>query len=123
MLNILKEVRKRNPYPKDIFTEPTKEEYIKLQRSTEEAGLVQDKFFGWFGRGVWNNCIDEIKKVIEEELETPRCPFRQIIDDEPTGYCMIDDCMFDPEDEQKCGIFITHLKILALKDAQGRVSK
>lgn len=56
----------------------------------------------------------ERNNITEREIETSICPFRQIIDDEPSSYCMIGDCMFDPDDEQKCGILITHLKLLAL---------
>ena len=43
-----------------------------------------------------------------------KCPFRQKDEftGEPLSYCMVGDCMFDPEEEYKCGIFTTHLKLL-----------
>lgn len=53
--------------------------------------------------------------------ETERCPFRRIINGEISSYCMIGDCMFDPDDEKKCGIFITHLKFIRQKNAKASV--
>jgi len=41
---LLDEVKKDNPYPQDIFKSK----------------------FGNFGRQVWDNCIDEIKKRLSE---------------------------------------------------------
>lgn len=56
------EIDLENPYPGDIFTEPTKKEWRQVQKLFKNAGLVQDKFFGAFGRKVWNNCLDKVKK-------------------------------------------------------------
>jgi hypothetical protein len=61
MINILEEIRKRNPYPDDVFTEPTEKEYAIVRELFKNAGLIQDKFFGAYGRRVWNNCIDEFE--------------------------------------------------------------
>lgn len=63
---VLSVVKSNNPYPSDIFIEPTKEEWIKVQKIFKEAGLVQDKFFGSAGRSVWNNCIANVEKELEE---------------------------------------------------------
>lgn len=62
---IIQDLRNNNPYPGDIFIEPTKEQYQKLHDYLQNIGLSNDKFFGAFGRIVWNNCLDKI----EEELE------------------------------------------------------
>ena len=62
MQEIIQEVRAKNPYPEDIFTEPTEAEYAKVKKLFKDAGLVQDKFFGSFGRKVWDNCVDAFKE-------------------------------------------------------------
>ncbi len=66
-LKILDEARAKNPYPDDIFTEPTPKEYAKVRKLFKNAGLVQDKFFGSFGRKVWNSCIDVVEQAIKDE--------------------------------------------------------
>jgi len=71
MQNIINKAKTKNPYPEDVFTEPTKEEYILVQKLFNGAGLVQDKFFGAYGRKVWNNCINTIEQLIKEK-ETDR---------------------------------------------------
>ncbi len=67
MQKLINEVRRINPYPDDIFSEPTKEEYEVVQKIFKDAGLDQDKFFGAFGRRVWNNCLDKIEGIIKEK--------------------------------------------------------
>lgn len=67
MKKILNDAKAKNPYPEDIFTKPAKEEYITVQKLFKDAGLVQDKFFGAFGRKVWNNCINTIEQLIKEK--------------------------------------------------------
>lgn len=125
MQNLLDEARAKNPYPKDIFTEPSKDEYNRLQKAIKDIGLIQDKFFGSFGRRVWNSCIDTIAQLMEEENDITKCPFRRRsnLTNEPSSYCMIGDCMFDPKDEKKCGIFITHLKLICQREAQASIEK
>lgn len=60
--SILNEIKARNPYPEDVFPEPTKDEYERVREMFKDARLSQDKFFGAYGRRVWNNCIDAIEK-------------------------------------------------------------
>jgi hypothetical protein len=64
MQKILETVRAKNPYPEDVFTEPTKEEYIIVQKLFKNAGLSQDRFFGAYGRRVWENCICTFEQLI-----------------------------------------------------------
>lgn len=66
ILPMIAEIEKNNPYPPDIFIEPTKEEYKEMQKAVEKAGLVPDKFFGSSGRKVWANCINKVKERIKE---------------------------------------------------------
>lgn len=63
---LLKELRANNPYPEDVFTEPTKDEYAKVQKLFIDAGLIQDRFFGAYGRKVWNNCIEKAEEIAKD---------------------------------------------------------
>lgn len=67
MQSIINKAKAKNPYPEDIFTEPTHEEWLQVQRIFKDAGLIQDKFFGASGRKVWVNCIDTIEQLIQEK--------------------------------------------------------
>jgi len=58
----------KNPYPEDIFTPLTKQDWKKLAEIIEkEMGFSLDRVGGDLMRRGWNNCLDEIKKLIENE--------------------------------------------------------
>lgn len=61
---LIDELRKDNPYPEDIFIEPTKEQHKLIQKLFKKNNLSLDGYNGSFGRKVWNNCVDclEIKQ-------------------------------------------------------------
>ncbi len=61
-----------NPYPRDIFTEPTKEDWVKLQKMFKDNGLKQDCFFADACRRTWNNCVEDIIKAVEDSIEDKR---------------------------------------------------
>lgn len=63
-LEIIKEVKKSNPYPEDVFIEPTTKQYAMLYQYLDSQGLTLDKFSGTWGRRVWNNCCDTIIEKI-----------------------------------------------------------
>jgi len=56
-----------NPYPLDVFTEPTKKEYKIMKKAFKEYGLIPDRFFGSWGRTVWNNCVNQLKDILEPD--------------------------------------------------------
>lgn len=60
-------LRKTNPYPETVFTEPSKEEYDLMNKLFKENGLVPDRFFGSLGRRVWDNCTNMLKEILEGE--------------------------------------------------------
>ena len=64
---LLKEVvdESRNPYPEDIFVEPTKKQYVLFHRLLQKEGLTLDKFSGAIGRSVWKAVLREIRRRIE----------------------------------------------------------
>jgi hypothetical protein len=55
-----------NPYPGSAFPEPSQDEYDAMKTALFDAGLTPDKFFGSFGKRVWQNCINCLKDVLEE---------------------------------------------------------
>jgi hypothetical protein len=63
---IITTIRKLNPYPRYVFSEPTNEEYKMMKQAFKEYGLIPDKFFGSFGRRVWNNCINDMKDILDQ---------------------------------------------------------
>lgn len=65
-MEILKKIE--NPYPPDIFTEPTTKEWRKLHKLLEKNRLMSERFFGSWGRRVWDNCIYTVMKRLNEEL-------------------------------------------------------
>jgi len=72
-----------NPYPEDIFSEPEKWEKERLLHTATEEHIILDSHFGSFGRKVWNNTIEDVRKVVEEELEEFE---KKHIDVCPDGY-------------------------------------
>jgi hypothetical protein len=67
---LIDELRRRMPYPEDIFIEPTVGEYAEIRRIFKEKGIVIDKFSAALMRRAWNNCCDEMEKIVGEEDET-----------------------------------------------------
>jgi len=66
---MIKELQKRNPYPESVFIEPTKAQYEKFNELMKEAGLCVAAYNGSWGRRVWNNCVEELKDILREEIE------------------------------------------------------
>lgn len=64
ILNIEK-LKSQTPYPTDIFTEPTQDEWERVIQLFNGAGIEPDRFFAAMQRKAWNNCID---KITEEHL-------------------------------------------------------
>ncbi|MEW6624571.1 MAG: hypothetical protein AB1420_15855 [Bacillota bacterium] len=67
IIEMIEECKKQNPYPKHVFGEPTKKEYQKMRKAFENANLIPDRFFGSWGREVWDNCIERLKREISEK--------------------------------------------------------
>lgn len=53
-----------NPY--SGFGKPSQEEYQRMHKALREYGLTPDMFFGSWGRIVWDNCVDDLKEMLEE---------------------------------------------------------
>ena len=52
-----------NPYPEDIFKEPSPEKYALINKKLEEAGITPDGYNGYNGRRVWKNLIEQIGNI------------------------------------------------------------
>ena len=63
-------VEENNPYPKDVFKKKTAADWKKFHTALADKGLVGDGFMGVFGRTVWQNCIDELRKESGLDGET-----------------------------------------------------
>jgi hypothetical protein len=55
-----------NPYPIDVFTEPSEQEWKRAWLLLHEAGISNERIAGKLGREVWNNCIEKLKQILDE---------------------------------------------------------
>ncbi len=63
--NLINHVKDANPYPTDIFPEPSDTDWKGLGEFLLSHGRNPDRIFAKWGRMVWNNCIDCIESYIE----------------------------------------------------------
>ena len=64
---VLKQALEDNPYPDDIYIEPTKEQYSLFHNVLKRYGLTLDKFAGAINRRCWKNAIEHVKELVKEE--------------------------------------------------------
>lgn len=57
-----------NPYPEDIFPEPSQEKYDLINKKLKEIGITPDSYNGSFGRKVWNNFTNEVTPILSKAL-------------------------------------------------------
>ena len=57
-----------NPYPNDIFVEPTPEQFKKFNTHLKKCGLYPDAYNGSMGRRTWHNLMFYIKNKITQAL-------------------------------------------------------
>lgn len=69
VMELIEGVRQANPYPADIFIEPTPEAYDRFNAQLEEAGLSPDAYNGSWGRRVWASCCAKILGAVEVLVE------------------------------------------------------
>lgn len=62
--DIARKLEELNPYPIDVFTEPTDEEWKGFAPLCTENGIVPDRIMGKIGRMVWNNCISNLMELL-----------------------------------------------------------
>lgn len=64
------ELRKRNPYPEDVFIPLKKEEFEDIKKifKKHKVGVTFDRISAYIMRISWNNACDELKKIEEEEV-------------------------------------------------------
>lgn len=58
-----------NPYPEDIFIEPTKEQYALLHKKLKEVGLTLDKFSGAIGRMVYKGLSADFQSNLSKKFK------------------------------------------------------
>lgn len=62
----LKELKEKNPYPEDIYLERTDEEWEQFHNVLGMEGLSGDGYMGCCSRRVWNTALDKAIELIEE---------------------------------------------------------
>jgi len=65
-INISAELKRRNPYPVDIFLPLTRKQIQKYVLILIAHGLSSDAIHAHWGRIVWNNAAEECEKIIKE---------------------------------------------------------
>ncbi len=56
-------MKKYNPYPPDIFTEP--ENWKDITNYLKKGGFSPDAIFGSWGRKVWLNAVKDMQEIIK----------------------------------------------------------
>jgi hypothetical protein len=56
------ELKKQNPYPESVFIPVSDETLKKVADYLKRGGYSPDALFGHWGRTVWNNCVERLKK-------------------------------------------------------------
>jgi hypothetical protein len=66
---LVEHVAERNPYPPDIFIEPTKEQFTAFNAHLKEFGLDPSAYNGSMGRRTWRVCCEDILRAFDEYIE------------------------------------------------------
>ena len=64
---IIEELRKRNPYPQEIFTPLSKEEIKKYIKILINKGFSPDKIHAHWMRYSWDLCVTELNGMLKEK--------------------------------------------------------
>jgi len=64
---IIETLKKLNPYPVDVFPEPSDDDWRGIGNFLEQHGKNPDRIFGKFGRMVWESCINLLEELTQEE--------------------------------------------------------
>ena len=59
---IIECAKRNNPYPDDIFIPPNNKELEKVAKLLKDNGIIPDRIFAYWGRKVWNNCVDYLEQ-------------------------------------------------------------
>ena len=61
--SLIKHLKEGNPYPLDIFPEPTDEDWKGIGNFLAQHGKNPDRIFAKWGRMVWENCISRMEEL------------------------------------------------------------
>ena len=64
---LISELRKKNPYPKDIFTPLSDKETKKYVKVLTDNGFSSDKIHAHWMRYSWDLCVDQLERLFEDE--------------------------------------------------------
>lgn len=57
LTQFIKAIKEMNPYPSDVFLEPSYEDWNSIGKFLQEHGKNPDRIFAKWGRMVWENCV------------------------------------------------------------------
>lgn len=101
-IELLKELKKKNPYPESVFIEPTHEQLSRFHQILQKEGLTLDKFSGSISRRLWDVVIDEIIQALsalEQKGPVEKCKWIELrINGGSDGY------------KTECGSYTLHRK-------------
>jgi len=66
---IVKQLKKANPYPESIFPDPTAKEWDSIAMILKANNISPDRVFAKWGRMVWNNCINQFKELVNDDTD------------------------------------------------------
>jgi len=64
---LISELRKKNPYPKDIFTPLSDKETKEYVKILTDNGFSSDKIHAHWMRYSWELCVDQLERLFEDE--------------------------------------------------------
>lgn len=65
--DVISELKKRNPYPEDIFTPLSQREIKAYVKLLVDNGFSSDRIHAHWMRYAWNLCVEYVEKLLEEE--------------------------------------------------------
>jgi hypothetical protein len=64
---LIKHLEETNPYPEDVFKEPSKAVWARVASVLQSNGIVPDSVFASWGRHVRNFTINDIKQFYDRQ--------------------------------------------------------
>ena len=64
---LITELKKKNPYPDDIFTPLSDEETKDYVKVLIDNGFSSDKIHAHWMRYSWNLCVEQLERLFEDE--------------------------------------------------------
>ena len=67
LVQLIDRVRENNPYPVDVFPEPSDEDWKGIGEFLLAHGKNPDRIFAKWGRQVWENCLLNLEDLMPDQ--------------------------------------------------------